>query len=73
MPAFEGGDNPVWIGGSCKGLGVGVLLRDEAADGGLEIDERVESAALQASLGEFGEEAFDKLCQSKCTYWRLAQ
>ncbi len=59
VPAFDGGDNPVWIGGPCEGLGVGVLLGDEAVDGGLEVDQRVERAALQPPLGELGEEAFD--------------
>ena len=59
MPASDGGDDFVWIGGPCEGLGVCVLLGDEAVDGGLEIDQRVECAALQAPLGEFGEEAFE--------------
>lgn len=59
MPAFDGGDDPVWVGGPSEGLGVGVLLGDETVDGGLEVDERVECAALQAPPGELGEEAFD--------------
>lgn len=59
MPAFDGGDDPVWVGSPSEGLWVGVLLGDKAVDGGLEINERVERAALQAPLGEFGKEAFD--------------
>lgn len=59
MPAFDGGDDPVWIGGPCEGLGVFVLLGDETVDGDLEVDERMERAALQASPGEFGKEASD--------------
>lgn len=59
VPAFDGGDDPVWVGGPSEGFWVGVLLGDEAVDGGLEINERVECAALQAPLGKFGKEAFD--------------
>ena len=33
----------------------------EAVDGGLEIDDRAEDAALEATAGQFGEEAFDRL------------
>ena len=36
-----------------------VGLRDEAVDGGLEIDHTSEDTALEALLGEFGEEPLD--------------
>ncbi len=35
------------------------MLSDEAVDGGLQIDDRVEYAAFQAALGKLGEEALD--------------
>jgi hypothetical protein len=50
---FDCGGDPVCIGGPCRGLGVGGLFGDEAVDGGLKIDERVERAALQASFSNF--------------------
>ena len=59
VPASDGGDDFIRISGPDEGLWVGVLLGDKAVDGGLEINERVERAALQAPLGEFGKEAFD--------------
>ena len=35
------------------------MLGEEAVDGGLEVDERAEDAALEAAPGELGEEALD--------------
>ena len=61
MPTFDGGDDLVWIGGPGEGFGVFVGFRDEAVDGGLEIDEGVEGTALEAPLGEFGEETLDSI------------
>ena len=40
------------------GLG-GVVLGDEAVDGGLEVDDRAEGSVLEAAPGELGEEALD--------------
>ena len=59
VPAFDGGDDTVWIGGPYEGPGVFVLLGEEAVDGGLQVDQRVEDAALQTTPGEFDEEALD--------------
>ena len=42
-----------------KGFGSVVVLGEEAVDGGLEVDDRSEDAALEPSLGQLGEEAFD--------------
>ena len=42
-----------------KGFGCLVVVGDEAVDGGLEIDDALEDAALEATLGEDGEEALD--------------
>lgn len=47
IPASDGGDDPIRIGG--PGFGVGVLSRDEAVDGALEVDERVEGSPFQAA------------------------
>src|SRR5262249_46825898 len=35
------------------------MLGEEAVDGGLEVDERMKDAALEATLRKFGEEALD--------------
>src|SRR5258707_14157132 len=59
MPTIGGGDDFVWIGGPDEGLWLLVEVGDEAIDGGLEIDDAFEDAALEAPLGEDGEETLD--------------
>jgi len=49
------------IGGAAEGLGIGVVLVEEAIDGGLEIGKRAEETAFQSPLGELGEDAFDSI------------
>src|SRR5215207_1146281 len=58
---MNGGDD---LGGVCgpeEGLRVMVGLLEIAVDGGLEVDDRSEPAALQASLGQGGEEGLDRV------------
>jgi len=59
MPALGGVDDAVGIGAPDQGLGRLVLTGDEAIGGSLEVDDRVEDAALRPALGEPGEDAFD--------------
>ena len=59
MPTIGGGDDFVWIGGPDEGLWLLVVVGDEAIDGGLEVDDAFEDAALEAPLGEDGEETLD--------------
>jgi len=59
MPTGSGGDDFVGIGGPGEGLWLLVVIEDEAIDGDLEIDDALEDAALQAPLGEDGEETLD--------------
>ena len=47
------------IGGPGEGLGVVVGFGEVSVDGGLEIDDALEDAALEPLPGQFGEEAFD--------------
>ena len=61
MPAFDGGDDFVGIGGPGEGLWLLVGLVKEAADGGLQIDDGSEHAAPEAPLGELGEEALHRV------------
>lgn len=58
-PALSGCDDRVRIGPPDEGLRCLIVLGDEAVDGHLQVDDGAEDAALQASFGELGEEAFD--------------
>ena len=58
-PAVDGGDDLVGIGGPDEGLGVMIGLVEVAVDGGLEVDDGAEDAALQSAPGELCEEALD--------------
>jgi hypothetical protein len=63
-PRFDGSNDFIGIGGPHEGLGVIVAFvgfLQEAVDGGLEIDDRAKEPAFEASLGEFGEEALDRI------------
>ena len=51
MPASDSGYDLVGTGGPDEGFGFGVLLGEEAVAGGLEVDDRLEDAALQAAFG----------------------
>src|SRR5690606_38216906 len=59
VPASDGGDNGIWIGGPGERLRLGIVLAQEAFDGGLEVDDRVEYPAFEPALRELGEEALD--------------
>ena len=58
-PLLTAGNDLVWISSPGKGFGVFVGFGDEAIDGFLEIDERVEDAAFESPSCEFGKEALD--------------
>ena len=59
VPASDGGDDFVGIGGPGEGLGIAVGVGEEAVDGGLEVDDEAEDAAFQVAPGQPGEEAID--------------
>ena len=61
VPTFDGSDDFIGIGGPHEGFGVIVGFLQEAVDGGLEIDNRVEDPAFEAAFGQFGEEALDRI------------
>jgi hypothetical protein len=50
VPALDGCDNPIWVFGPDEGFVLFIVIRDEAVDGGLEIDDGAEDAALEAPL-----------------------
>ena len=59
MPASDGGDAFIWVGGPGDGLWLCVVLVGKAINGGLEVDDGSEDAALQLSLRQLGEEALN--------------
>lgn len=59
MPASDGGDDFVGIGGPDEGFWALVVLGQEAVDGGLKVDERMEDAAFESAVSKLGEEALD--------------
>ena len=61
LPAFDSGEDALWVGGPDEWFGIGISLGDEAIDGGLEIKDGSEHAALEATARELGEEAFDRI------------
>src|SRR5271155_2627331 len=59
MPASDGGDDFVGIGDPLEGFGMGVVIVEEAVDGGLQVGHGSEDAAFEAAFGEDCEEALD--------------
>ena len=59
MPASEGCDDFVGIGGPLEGLRVGVVIVEESVDRGLEVGDGPEDAALETALGQDGEKSLD--------------
>jgi hypothetical protein len=49
-----GGDDLVGVGGPDEGLGLLVVIDDEPVDGGLEVYDALEDAALEAAFGQDG-------------------
>ena len=64
MPASDRGDDFVGVGDPLERLGLGVVIFQEAVDRSLEIDQRVEGAALWAD-GWGGEEGLDRTGQEQ--------
>ena len=55
-PAPNGGNNFVGIGDPLERLGLGVAVVEEAVDRRLKVNDRLEDAALQTTLGQDGED-----------------
>ena len=60
---FDSCEDAAWARGPKEGSGFGIGLCDEALDGDFEFVDRSEHAALEAPVGEFGEEALDGIEQ----------
>jgi hypothetical protein len=61
MPSGDLGDDAVWVGGPDEGLGPAVVFGEVAIDRGLEVDQGVEGASLQAAAGQGSEEGLDRV------------
>ena len=61
MPAPDGGDDFVGIGGPDEGLWAFVVFGKETVDGSLKCDQRKEDAAFETPVGQPSEEAFDAI------------
>ena len=57
MPTSDSGDDLLGIGLPDERARLLIVLGYEAIDGGLQVDDGVEDAILQASAGQLGEEA----------------
>jgi hypothetical protein len=73
VPAPDGSNDRVGVGGPGEGLWPLVCLLDEAVDGSLEIDDGAEDAALQSSLCELGDKPFTAFSQEHAvgTKWKV--
>ena len=60
-PAGDLAEDGAGIGGPDEGLGLGIVVLDEAVDRGLEVDDRAEHATLEPAAGEPGEEGLDRV------------
>jgi hypothetical protein len=54
-------DDVVGVGGPHERFGSAVVLAEIAVDRSLQVDQRVEDAALQAPAGQRGKKAFDRI------------
>ena len=61
MPAPDGGDDFVGICDPLEGFRLGVVVIEEAVDGGLEVGDGPEDATLETALGQDGKKAFDRI------------
>lgn len=61
-PSVSGGDDVIGVGAPDKRLGFGdVVFGDEAVDGGLQVDDRMEHAVLESAPRQFGKEPLDRI------------
>ena len=78
VPTFDSGDDLVGIGGPDEPFGLPIVFGEVAVDGGLEVDDGMEDAALEAPLRQFGEEAVEPRARSRVKRkvkrgWRSSQ
>ena len=59
FPAFDSGEDAAWIGAPDEWFWIGVVLRDEAIDGGFKVVDGSENTGYQAPAREFGEKDLD--------------
>ena len=65
VPTFDGCDDLIGVCFPDEWVWFVVVFFDEAVDGGLEVDDGMEDAALEAPLRQFGEEAVEPRARSR--------
>ena len=61
FPSADFADDGIGVGGPHEGFGIVIGLAQEAVDGGLQIGDAFEDAALQPTPGQLGKEALDRV------------
>jgi hypothetical protein len=59
LPAFDSGQDAFWVSLPDEGFRFPVVFGEVAVESSLEVDDGVEHATFEPSLGERGEEALD--------------
>jgi hypothetical protein len=61
VPMIDFFDDAIGVGGPAEGFGFAVVLAEIAVDRRLEIDQRMEDAALEPPAGKRGKKALDRI------------
>ena len=63
LPAFDSGQDVLWVGGPDEGFWIGVCVSDKAVDGDLEFNDGSEYASLEATARELAKKPSTALSQ----------
>ena len=64
MPSFDSGDDFAWVLGPREGLGIDVRSGEEACNGGLQLGDGAEYAALEPLARQLGKLSLDGIVQA---------
>src|SRR5271155_3975403 len=68
MPASDGSDDFVGVCNPMEGLRLGIVILEEAVDGGLEVGDGSEDTAFETALRQDGEETLEHMPSSHRRY-----
>ena len=71
MPASDGSDDFVGVCDPMEGLRLGIVILEEAVDGGLEVGDGSEDAAFETALRQDGEKTLDAAGRDYRWHWRV--
>ena len=60
MPSSDGSDDFVGVCDPMEGLRLGIVILEEAVDGGLQVGDGSEDAGFETALRQDGEETLDR-------------